>query len=362
MLLRSLGDEATLAVISLISNSILQDFDTEDLAVAFAAFALYYLVRVAGLDSGFKGPGVVTVLARAWELFGSVIVGIITQYIIRQAQDAIGSRSLDGQAVVLGFSLVIVALVVEEFGLLAQPRFVGIVTFSLGIYYSALLLSDLETSRGYITDPVVVATLFASYAWLHFYRQLHAVVFANENHPYVERVFEVVTRTAKFVLVRWVVNIYETVVFDEMYHLILWFPHLGGIAVVAAFIEGFDPEDAVTVKACLEAFALFLSSVFFERYSQRFLPDAIFALLAVIIWYILRSILRLPIMSASKGFWWRWLDYTLGVTARIASYLAIQAILPQATSAIGHATNTVERLALYFLVILVASALLWNGL
>jgi hypothetical protein len=261
----------------------------------------------------------------------------------------------------LGFSLVIAALVIEEFGLLAEPRIVGIVTFSLGIYYSGLLLNDIESSKGYWADPLIVFTLFASYVWLHYHRRLHDLIFADGGHPYVERVFGIITRTAKFVLVRWIVNVYEVFVFPEMYHFLLWLPHLGGIAAIAAFIEGFDPEDAVTVKAFLESFALFLSSVFFNRYSGKFLPNAIFALLFVVIWYILRSIMRLPIFQlANKHFWWRWLDYTFGIAARIASFLAIQSIVPTANDAIGHSSNTVEQLALYFLVILIASALLWD--
>jgi hypothetical protein len=185
-------------------------------------------------------------------------------------------------------------------------------------------------------------------------------VFDNTKHVYVEKIFEIVTRTAKFVLVRWVVNIYETFVFDDMYHIILWLPQLGGIAVIAAFLDGFDQEDAVSVKAGLEAFALFLSSVFFERYSGRFLPDGIFALLFVVIWYILRSISSLEIFNKPANFWWRWLDYTIGGAGRIASYLAIQALIPSISESVSHSLNIVERLALYFIIILVASALLWG--
>ncbi|MBB18784.1 MAG: hypothetical protein CMP20_04870 [Rickettsiales bacterium] len=357
MLLRSLGEEATLSIISLISNAILEDFTTKDLVITFAAFALYNVVRIAGLNT--QGQ----VIAKAWELFGNVTVGVVTQYIIIEAQKAVDSSFVDAESIVLGFSLVNAALVIEEFGLFAEPRIIEIVTFSLGIYYSGLLLRVIESSKGYWSNSVVVITLFASYAWLHYHRKLHQMIFADGEHPYVERVFGVVTRTAKFVLVRWVVNIYEVSVFPEMYHLLLWLPHLGGIAVIAAFVEGFDTEDVVTVKAFLESFALFLSSVFFRRYSGRLLPNTIFALLFAVVWYILRSIMRLSIFQlANKTFWWRWLDYTLGIAARIASFLAIQSIIPTANDSIGHSNNTVERLLLYFLVIMIASVLLWDDI
>jgi len=361
MLLRSLGEEATLAVITLISDAILQDFNTEDLVVTFAAFAVYYVARIASLDRRFQSIRTGQVLYSAWELFGNVTIGIVTEYIIIEAQKAVGTTYIDAESIVLGFTILIIALVIEEFDLLAEPRIIEIVSFRLGIYYSALLLNDIESSKGYMSDPMVVFTLFVSYVWLRYYRKLREMIFSDGSHPYVERVFGVFTRTAKFVVVRWVVNIYQVFVFPDMYHTLLWIPHLGGIAVIAAFIKGFDSEDAVTVKAFLESFALFLSSVFFQRYSGRILPNAIFALLFVVVWYILRNIMRLPVFQlADKRFWWRWLDYTLGISARIASFLAIQSIIPAANDAIGHSTNTVERLALYFLVILIASAILWD--
>lgn len=357
-----MGEEATLAVSSLISNFLLRDIDTADLAIAFAAFAVYYIVRVVGMSKSIEDNSFGPVILGAWDLFGQVIVTIVTQYIIIQAQDAIGSRSIDGEALILGFSMTILALVVDEFSLTFNSTLVDTIVYTLGIYYSQLLLRDLVSNRGFLSDPVVVFTLFASYAWLHFYRRIHEYAFANVKHLYIEKIFQIVTRTAKFVLVRWVVHVYEVFVFDDMFHIILWIPHLGGIAILAAFIEGFDAEDAVTVKACLEAFALFLSLAFFNRYGGRFLPDAIFALLFIVIWYILRSISSLPIMHVERGFWWRWLDYTIGVAARVASYLTIQSIIPSVSQSVAHTMNIVERLALYFIIILIASALLWSKL